>query len=86
LRSPPTRPRVARTSWTSAAACTLERCHPILLIEHSGDFEAIQKLLEARGYSAYGYQAGVGRFAPFTALSAGPNVFFMRPEAIPRDA
>jgi Methyltransferase FkbM domain len=67
-------------------AATLERCHPILLIERSGDFEEIQQLLEARGYSAYGYQAAVGRFAPFTSHNAGPNAFFLRPEAIPRDA
>ena len=67
-------------------AATLERCQPILMVERSGDFEAIQQLLESRGYSAYGYQADAGRFVPFTSAGAGPNVFFMRPEAIPRDA
>jgi hypothetical protein len=67
-------------------AATLESCHPIVLVERSRDVEAIQQLLKAGGYSAYSYRADVGRFVPFASLQAGPNVFFMRPDALPRDA
>jgi FkbM family methyltransferase len=64
-------------------AATLERCHPILLIERSADFEAIHELLKAGGYAAYSYQADAGRFVPYDSAHAGPNVFFMRPDAVP---
>jgi FkbM family methyltransferase len=67
-------------------SATLESRHPILLIERSRDFEAIRELLKANGYSAFGYRGDVGRFVPFDSLGDGPNVFFMRPDAIPRDA
>jgi FkbM family methyltransferase len=66
-------------------ATTLERSRPILLVERSRDFETIQQLLDASDYRPYSYQADVGRFVPFVADSAGPNVFFMPPDALPRD-
>ena len=40
----------------------------------------------AQGALTTALRADAGRFVPFTSAGAGPNVFFMRPEAIPRDA
>jgi FkbM family methyltransferase len=37
-------------------SATLERSHPVLLIERSRDFEEIRRLLLDRGYSPYCYQ------------------------------
>jgi FkbM family methyltransferase len=62
-------------------AATLKRCRPILMVERSGDFDVIQQLLSAGDYRPYSYHAG--RFVPFVSDTAGPNVFFMAPDALP---
>ena len=67
-------------------AATLERSRPILMVERSRDFESIRELLSANDYRAYSYQADAGRFVPFVSEGAGPNAFFMQPDALPRDS
>jgi FkbM family methyltransferase len=61
---------------------TLERSHPILLIERSGDFPAIRDLLAASDYLPYTYRRDVGRFVAFEAVSPGANVFFLQRDAV----
>jgi FkbM family methyltransferase len=61
---------------------TLERSHPILLIERSGDFAAIRDLLAASDYLPYTYRRDVGRFVAFEAVSPSANVFFLQRDAV----
>ena len=58
-------------------AATLRRSRPILLIERSGDFPAIQELLVAEGYRACTYRRDAGEFVPFAADAPGANAFFL---------
>jgi FkbM family methyltransferase len=60
---------------------TLERSRPLLLIERSGEFEAIRDLLAASGYLPYTFQRDVGRFVAFEAVPPGVNVFFLQRDA-----
>jgi FkbM family methyltransferase len=62
-------------------ADTIERSRPILLIERSGDFQAIRELLSARGYRAYSYRRDIARFVPFESHAPGANVFFLQSDA-----
>jgi FkbM family methyltransferase len=56
---------------------TLRRRRPILLIERSGDFAAIEALLGAEGYGSCTYRRDAAAFVPFADDDAGPNVFFL---------
>lgn len=58
---------------------TLRQSHPVLLIERSGDFAAIQELLALEGYRPYSYRGDEARFVPFGTDRPGPNVFFLQP-------
>lgn len=60
---------------------TLQRSRPILLIERSGDFEAIRDLLAGSNYLPYSYWPDVGRFVAFDAVPPGVNVFFLQRDA-----
>jgi FkbM family methyltransferase len=61
-------------------ADTIDRSRPILLIERSGDFQAIRELLSASDYRAYSYRADIARFVPFESRPPGVNVFFLQPD------
>jgi FkbM family methyltransferase len=63
---------------------TLERTHPILLIERSRDFDEIRRLLHDRGYSAYCYRPDSETFVSFGRVCEGPNVFFLLEAPPPR--
>jgi FkbM family methyltransferase len=58
-------------------AATLERSHPILLIERSRDFEEIRRLLGDRAYRPYCYRPDTAEFVRFGQRCEGPNVFFL---------
>jgi hypothetical protein len=62
---------------------TLHRSRPILLIERSRDFAAIQELLSQEQYGPYSYRADAAEFVPLGADASGPNVFFLRPDHVP---
>jgi FkbM family methyltransferase len=54
---------------------TLERRHPILLVERSGDIDAVERLVADLGYRPYAYRRGERRFVP--GAGDGANVFFL---------
>jgi FkbM family methyltransferase len=56
---------------------TLRRCRPILLIERSGDFPAIEELLRAEGYRSCTYRRHTAAFMPAADDATGPNMFFL---------
>jgi FkbM family methyltransferase len=58
-------------------SATLERSHPILLVERSKDFDLIRRFLADRGYGPYCYRRDIEEFVPFGQLCEGPNVFFL---------
>jgi FkbM family methyltransferase len=62
-------------------ADTIKRSRPVLLLERSGDFQAIRDMLSASGYLPYSYRADVARFVSFDSHPPGANVFFLQPDA-----
>jgi FkbM family methyltransferase len=58
-------------------SATLERSHPLLLVERSKDFELVRRFLADRGYRPYCYRRDIEEFVPLGQLCEGPNVFFL---------